>query len=305
MSDSEEGEKKVGQIDLPGLFEAEAVEYMAAVTRGRLLHRTRNIRDSGAPLEALFRKNWQSRLPSTFQMEQGYLFDATSACTPQIDAMIVSADDAHTLMQTSDGAKYLPFSSAWVIFEIKNSGTNIGHSLDQLNKVQMSIQGMHRKHLPAVSAQAPVRDPMSVLVIGDSKGTTLADLRQWYGRQDIKPPSYVVLIDRGVMVTCRSPVLDLMSGEDESISFHDHRQGGPQYLCVPRGLGETRGQVLLWLYFSVVAHLNWHMGNKSSTTYFPAVAERMFPLQRVMPLLESTDWADFEKAQAEIGSDWG
>src|SRR5258708_6367152 len=122
-----EGEetKKPGHIDLVRLFEAEARDLAASVERGRLLHGTKNIKDSGAPLEARLRNLLASKMPAQFRVVQGYLFDVDSNCTPQIDAMIVDARDCHELMVSGEGAVYLPFTSALVAFEIKNATGNI------------------------------------------------------------------------------------------------------------------------------------------------------------------------------------
>ena len=48
-------DKTAGQISLPGIFSAAAQELLTSIQRGRILHKTHNIRDAGAPLEASFR----------------------------------------------------------------------------------------------------------------------------------------------------------------------------------------------------------------------------------------------------------
>lgn len=45
-----------GYLNLVGLFQAEAASLLHAVQRGGLIHKTRNIKDSGALLETRFRE---------------------------------------------------------------------------------------------------------------------------------------------------------------------------------------------------------------------------------------------------------
>jgi hypothetical protein len=54
--------KQRGSIDLVKLFQADAIELMSAVARGQVLHGTKNIRESGSPLEVSFRRFLRARL---------------------------------------------------------------------------------------------------------------------------------------------------------------------------------------------------------------------------------------------------
>lgn len=110
-----------GTIDLPGLFEAVAQGLALSVKQGRLLHKTKNIRDAGAPFELEFRTFLTGRLAAPFRVTTGYLFDPASACTPQIDAIVVDERGAHEMMRTPEGASYVPYPCGRVLFEIKNT----------------------------------------------------------------------------------------------------------------------------------------------------------------------------------------
>lgn len=89
---------KLGEINIVGLFEAEAAALLQAADRGLILHKTHNTRDSGALLESTFRQIVGSRLPPQAQMAHGYLYDLESTCTSQIDAMLLSAADNYPMM---------------------------------------------------------------------------------------------------------------------------------------------------------------------------------------------------------------
>lgn len=156
--DSKNVGKKSGVIDLPSLFLAIARELAVAAERGRILHRTHNIRDSGAPLEALFRHAIGSRLPSPYRVLHGYLFDADSVCTPQIDALVIDGSDSHEIMTSSEGASYVPYTSAHAIIELKTSAKNIAGHLDQLMTTITALHAMSERHVAAgrLLQQGPV-----------------------------------------------------------------------------------------------------------------------------------------------------
>lgn len=100
---------KSGTIDLPSLFDAIAKRLSVSVEQGRILHKTKNIRDSGLPLETEFRSFLNSRLPVPFSVKTGYLFDPRAKCTPQIDAIVIDEQESHELMRSDDGAAYVPY----------------------------------------------------------------------------------------------------------------------------------------------------------------------------------------------------
>lgn len=174
----EDEPKKPGHIDIVRLFAAEALELFTSVEQGRLLHGTRNIRDSGAPLEARLREFLAARIPSQFRVMQGYLFDVDSNCTPQIDAMLLSAQDCHALMMSQEGVAYLPFTSALAVIEIKNSVRAVKKQLDQLAALQLSIEGMKAALRSRRTGGATLPELITVMFFADSVGSKLSDFKE-------------------------------------------------------------------------------------------------------------------------------
>jgi hypothetical protein len=123
----------MAKIDIPREFNNLADDLGRAVDRGRILHETKNIRDSGVPFEHLFRKIIGSRLPEPYRMRTGFLFDGQSNVTPQIDAVIVDTTTSHEIFTSEEGAGYLPYASASVVFEIKNSLLDPAKSIEQID----------------------------------------------------------------------------------------------------------------------------------------------------------------------------
>lgn len=97
------GSAKSGVINLAGVYEAIAQRLIVALAEGRILHKTKNIADSGQPLEIEFRKFLDGRLPDPFFVHHGYLYDTESDCTPQIDVIISDKEQSTTTLQTEGG----------------------------------------------------------------------------------------------------------------------------------------------------------------------------------------------------------
>ena len=199
-------DSKAGTIDMPALFEAAAQRMLLAVRQGRLLHRTKNIRDAGLPLEVEFRSFLSSRLPDPFTVRSGYLFDPRSVCTPQIDAIIVDGAEAHELMRSDDGAAYIPYPSGRILFEIKNSSRGFGVHMAQVKSVGTAVEKMRLDALPlrGGASMPHVERPLSVLIIGDSQGAKLTQFKKLYTK-GLEDPGLTLLLDRGLIIAgaCR------------------------------------------------------------------------------------------------------
>lgn len=296
MSDTNSG-KKQGAIDLVRLFQAEALDLIGAVARGRVLHGTHNIRDSGAPLESQLREFLQSRLPSQFKVTQGYLFDSQSKCSPQIDAMIVNSADCHELMVSPEGSGYLPFTSALAVIEIKNSARNVADNLDQLMSVVTSIKTMQSDlHKRRPGAGERLEEPISVMFFGDSGDSKLEDFKVWFKKAGRNVPTYTVLLDRAVILANRGGMYAYFDGDDEpAIDFYEHRNGHTPFLCIPEICDESKmGRALLWLYFAIVAHTNLCDGNMGKILAFTNDAMLSYRLRAVSPLSEIDNWKAVE-----------
>lgn len=293
--------KPRGHIDIVALFQAEAFDLAAAVQKGRLLHRTRNIRESGGPLETALRTFFRTRLPAQFEVANGYAFDIASKCTPQIDVMILRASDRHQLM-TSAESVYVPFTSVLATLEVKNSTSDVSGSLSQAAAVQAAIDEMRvdlskRAAKARIPMGASLARPFSILFFGESADSRLQDFRDWYSRPTGPMPAYTVLLDRGIIIA-RQPLH--FKPDAGPVSFYDQREPGIPFLCVPEIADDSvQGRVLLWLYFSMVAHTNLSEGNVGAISAFTLDAEQSYALRAVAPLNEVHDWSAWETLRRE------
>lgn len=241
-----------GKINIVGLFEAEAAALIQAADRGKILHDTRNIRDSGSLLESTFRQIIGRRLPPQAQMAHGYLYDLDSACTPQIDAMVLSAADNYSMMTAEGDAIYAPFTSCRAYVEIKSSVRDAGKELDQVTNISTKITSMKAKlkGLP-LGIKMPKRVG-SVLLYANSDNASADKFAQWFSAGKKEGPTLVVFLDKAVVISRRSELNSLFDmGEINHLEFFYPFLGKVACLYKPNAktLSEARGRVLLWLYY--------------------------------------------------------
>ncbi|ABE43862.1 DUF6602 domain-containing protein [Polaromonas sp. JS666] len=307
MSD-EEGRKAPGKLNIVGLFEAEAASLLHAVERGRLLHKTRNIRDSGALLESRFCEIIGSRLPPQTQLAHGYLFDVDSTCTPQIDAMLLSAADNHPMMAGEGGAIYAPFTSCKAYVEIKSAVGDAAKQLGQTAKIAERIKEMRTSLLSRQPDSFRFERIASVLLFVQSEGAKAADFINWY-KESRWPPTLVVFLDKALVIAQRPALYNFVKMyNEETLTFEESLSGTDAWLYRPAGDDptEARGRVLLWLYYFLLYCATEREVKKASedgnndhgqaraeippVKAFIIAASRQFPLVPVQELQKVTDF---------------
>lgn len=271
------------QFDLLREFDNIAAELIRAVDRGRVLHGTGNIANSGAPLEHLFRDVVGKRLPEPYRMRTGYLFDAGSSVTPQIDAMIIDAEVSHEIFRQEDGAGYLPYVSAAAVFEIKNSGIGSQKSINQINKISGAIEGMRPTEAGTATDGRRPGTPLSMLVIGTSDHCDLVDLQKTLAKR-ANGPDFIYFIEKGVLLARES---EFFPGERH---FRERGNGDWHIYGAPVGKTRRAGWMLLWICFLVLDHLKKLTGDKGLYPEFTQAIERQFPLDDFGNLDAATDW---------------
>jgi hypothetical protein len=303
-----------GEINIVGLFEAEATALLQAADRGLILHKTHNIRDSGALLESTFRQIIGRRLPPQAQMAHGYLYDLESTCTPQVDAMILSAADNYPMMTAEGEAIYAPFTSCRAYVEIKSSSANVAKQLSQAANISTRIAEMAATLGELHAGTARPERVGSVLLYANSSGAKAAPFGRWFSTHS-KEPTLVVFLDKAVVIS-RRPILNSLvkwvDNESEHVETLDLAHpfvGDEAWLYKPdaKTVSEARGRVLLWLYYWLLYCATQHeveraradkkqaeildsaLGNKHQlppVAAFIAAANRRFPLLAVKKLAD-------------------
>lgn len=291
--------KQPGSLDLARLFQAEAVELLSAVRRGQILHATKNIRDSGSPLETGFRLFLQAKLPHVYRVLTGYLFGVNSECTPQIDVLITSSDESHEVMTSTEGASYLPFVGALALFEVKNTTYSVASSLDQMSAILNMIDSMRAPVLLQPGVQASLPEPLSIVFFGDSSDGKLADVQRWYAESARKnAPAYTVFLDRGVIITFDNFGNKAFEFEEpQPIRLKDHLNRGDVYVCAPRIRDDcVQGRTLLWMYLALADHLSAVNFQRGRIRAFTETAASTYALEKVGMLSTFPDWLTVENA---------
>jgi len=245
---------KPGEINIVGLFEAEAAALLQAAERGLILHKTHNIRDSGALLESTFRQIIGMRLPPQAQMAHGYLYDLESTCTPQVDAMVLSATDNYPMMSAEADAIYAPFTSCRAYVEIKSStGRVVKTQLDQAAKISKRIANMAATLGSLHERTAMPKQVGSVLLFANSCGAKAKPFSEWFKRES-NGLTLVVFLDKAVVISRRSVANESLTWDDahtETLLLSEPFNGKEAWLYKPQAktASEARGLVLLWLYY--------------------------------------------------------
>ena len=276
----------MARIDMPREFNNLADDLVRAVDRGRILHKTNNIRDSGAPFEYLFRKIIGSRLPEPYRMRTGFLFDGQSNVTPQIDAVIVDTTTSHEIFTSEEGAGYLPYASASVVFEIKNSLLDPAKSIEQIDAILSSLNEMRNAAKEFDHEQRPRIDPLSLLVIGDSNSIKIKKLQIKLESRSLKCPDFIYLVDVGLVLA-----REVEFFETEKRSFLERGNGEWYIYGPPEGFGHSKGRTLLWIYFAVLAAVK-EVTPQAQGIYaeFVQSIEHQYPLTKLEMLSDTSAW---------------
>lgn len=239
---------QAGVLNLTGVFEALAARLLVAVDEGRILHATKNILDSGAPLEQEFRAFLSSRLPAPFRVRHGYIYDVESRCSPQIDVIITDAEQEIAMFGTGEDAQYVPFTATYVIGEIKGSATAIDSHLIQLGTRIDAFWGMNSRLRQEHSDARSDGSLFSFLLVGDAAEADYKKILAHHQDRTRPAPGCVVLLNTEEVI---SRADDLWDGQFLSFS-----QYGPDlWIYEPATDSHGRGNVLLWLFYQIVHHL--------------------------------------------------
>ncbi|MBB3348326.1 DUF6602 domain-containing protein [Sphingomonas sp. BK069] len=272
------------KIDLVREFDNLAADLLRAVDRGRVLHETGNIANSGAPLEHLFRDLVGKRLPEPFRMRTGYLFDAEREVSPQIDAMIVDATTSHEIFRQEDGAGYLPYVSAVAVLEIKNAAGRCAGSIAQIRKIAASIKKMHTRSGVGIEERER-RTPLYILVLGTAS-TNLPELKRALA-SDEPSPDIIYLIEQGLMLARDDGIFEFSSGHR---GFRERMGGDWQIYGPPREHQSRAGWMLQWIYFALLSQIKTFSGNTGIYAEFLNSIERSHSVSNLGKLEAATAW---------------
>lgn len=244
-------EAEHGEINLRGIFQALARELLGAVEQGRILHATQNIRESGGPFESAVRKILSGRLPQTFSITHGYLFDTASKCTPQIDLIVSRAQRRHSMLETPEGATYSPCSEAYAIGEIKASASNMLGHLVQLRDRIASVERMRESLFEPMRWRFP--DLTSFLIVGDASELNASVVVSQYQGSPHNFPDFILLVSSGEIIRKPTGLPSFFDDFSQEIGPTQRPDGDrPVAFASGESLQERQGNALLWFFYALL-----------------------------------------------------
>lgn len=241
--------------DLLGIFDALAEELLSASKQGNILHRNKNIRESGELVEQRFREMLASRLPFPFQVGNGYLFDTDRSCTPQIDVIISDRTKNHTMFSLGTGTSYSSYTGVCAVGEIKTKGRGILSSMRQFSKILDAYNNMDQKLRSKGLGHGlhENREPLSFIVICDSDNITKKRIESAYKKvsKDL-PDCFIILNIRQIIIpTGALEVLyDPESCTKAETPYYMKQSGNWRIME-----SESMGSLLLWFFYYVISRL--------------------------------------------------
>lgn len=275
----------MGLIDLPRHFTNSANDLYRAVEKGRTIHASGNIKDSGAPLEAEIRNMLSESFPSTNNVASGYFYGASSQCSNQVDVLVYEEHEAFRLSPGGIDQHYIPYTCVSIMGQVKNSSRDLSGAIDQ---VQTSIKAWHAMRRQMAStfgcSSGPVQfEPLTFIVCGESENSHMSKLGDLLREKGAPYVDYIIFIDRGEIV---AGVYEMMDMNDSYINFFQYKNKNSLYLCRPDSNSEdAQGVALLWFYFALITKLNLDKGNNLRYGDFCRQIENIYPLRPFKKLL--------------------
>ena len=133
----------MGSFDLNRAFASDASELAQARERAKIAHPS-NIRAAGDEVEEAVRSYLQRMLPPSYRVTKGHVIDRTGAVSPQLDIVITDSRGFASLMTTSDGTEYIPFTSVYAVGEIKSTYYKSEAPLGKMHEVLRKLAAMER-----------------------------------------------------------------------------------------------------------------------------------------------------------------
>lgn len=272
-------------IDLPRQFTNRAKDMLQAVEKGRTMHASRNIKGSGAPLEAEIRKMLSESLPSTNKVATGYFYGASSQCSNEVDVLVYEDHEAFRLDPGPSEQHYIPYTSVSIIGQVKNSSSDLPGAIKQVQNSINAWRGMWQEMVrTAGTHNGPAQfEPLTFIVCGESKDADMKKLGKTLEAKGSPYVDYILFLDRAEIVAGNCNFLAM---DDPFISFLEYRSKNTLHLCKPdAATNDPIGVALLWLYFALVSKLGLDKGNNLRYHSFCRQIEHLHPLRPVQQLL--------------------
>ena len=262
----------MGSFDLNRAFASDASELAQARERAKIAHPS-NIRAAGDEVEEAVRSYLQRMLPPSYRVSKGHVIDRTGAVSPQLDIVITDSRGFASLMTTSDGTEYIPFTSVYAVGEIKSTYYKSDAPLQKMHEVLQKLAAMERplventihdglsddslmSDLARPSPHRYYNNLFSFLFCVDSGNFGFGDVKPIFTDSDPSHlPNMTVLLDLGVI-----SYSDSRSQDGGYVRYPNEADGSDHDWCFvqghPEALGTPAGAHLSTLWGAILGHLS-------------------------------------------------
>jgi hypothetical protein len=109
------------KFDIDNFFQQDANEIFSARSKGKSIHKTKNIDAAGDEIELPVNDIIKRRLPSYYYVGQGHIVDSNLNVSGQFDVVISDNKGSPILFSSENGTDYLTYESIYAVGEIKST----------------------------------------------------------------------------------------------------------------------------------------------------------------------------------------
>lgn len=157
-------------------------------------------------------------LPPSYRVTKGHVVDRTGTASPQLDIVITDSRGFASLMTTSDGTEYIPFTSVYAVGEIKSTYYKSEAPLQKMHDVLKKLSAMERplvantayggvsadtqmSHLMRASPHRYFNNLFSFVFCVDAGDFAFQDVKQLFAGSNVSDlPNVTVLLNGGIVI---------------------------------------------------------------------------------------------------------
>lgn len=270
---------KPAEIRLKELFEIDAIELVSARRKGRIIHATKDVSQSGISIETTLRRILQARLPGGYHVGHGHVVDKTLSSSGQFDVIISDSFANPFLLKTDGDSEYVPIEAVYAVGEVKSCYARKENQFEKFTKHLHELHSLSRapaegnfylmngKGRGALitgdsSDKRPRKNPLFSFMFfcetGDFKPEHVRDLYKSHDKKYL--PSVVCFLDSGSLVYGQFSNFD----KETTSRFHYTPEVGDIYDLVEEGSSERLTS--RWLYHCYEGEFK--MGTNLALLYF-------------------------------------
>jgi len=207
--------KEFSKLSLEAVLQSDAEEIASAREKGRLMHRTKDIRASGDEVEDTVRKVLRRKFSQAYYVGHGHIVDSRWLTSPQLDVIVADNNSTPILFKGATGTEYFPYESVYAVGEVKTSyakrETPIHLFAEKVEKIRSTLE---RERVHSLQSGGLILSPSELKDIEGSSNPlftfilfveaadfSINDVRDLYSAKKAQElPNVVCFLDKGVIL---------------------------------------------------------------------------------------------------------